>query len=439
MTISITNTILVAASSWVSRVVVVLAQFASIKILLNELGVADYAGYVIAMSIGGWVLLFDFGFGAALQNRISERRALNQPYNDAISFTFCISAFGLFAFMVIGAAFSGWLGPIFLGGGGGGSEAALADRFEIILILFGFSVLGGISYKVYFAEHKGYFANLFPAIAALIGLLFVLIFLPDCSGDKVTFALFIYNVPSAAIAIAVFLRLLTNRWSNPVFDMSLFQMASRFWIVAIMSAITLNLDYLIIGKRLSSGDVVVYQLVTKIFGLLYFVFSAVLSAVWPVFSEMLISGKGKEVAIIINRYVCTAVLITSFFTLCFCFFRKNISDYYFPVHDAVELEVPFIVLVGAYNVVLLVISVYSVALQSANITKVFIVWTPVQAILSVFGQWFLSGYFGIYGIIMGLLVSYLLVPFWLIPYSFKNLISEKSGSNGKGIDCDPKL
>jgi O-antigen/teichoic acid export membrane protein len=426
MGLPISNVFIVAISSWLSKVIVVIAQFVSIKILLSGLGVNDYAAYVISMSIGGWVLLFDFGFGTALQNRISQKRAMGESYGQTLTFAFCFAFVAVLSILSIGWVTSPTIAPLLFGNSDTLSDSISAERFKTILALFGFTALGSISYKVLFAEHKGYWANIFPAIGAICGLSFVAVMLPGYQGDKVIIALILYSIPNACIAMLVFGWLLQTRWIAPRFDKELCKVAGRFWLITLMSAATLNLDYLIINRQLSPADVVIYQLVTKIYGLLYFLFSAVLAAIWPVFSEMLVKNNYKEVQVIITRYVVIAILINFVFLGLFCLFRSEIANFYFSGKAVPVLEMPFLLLVGLYNMILLVISVYTVALQSANVTKVFMLWTPVQAIISVIGQWVLAEKFGIYGIIMGLLLSYLLVPFWLIPYTFRKMLIEKS-------------
>jgi O-antigen/teichoic acid export membrane protein len=106
------------------------------------------------------------------------------------------------------------------------------------------------------------------------------------------------------------------------------------------------------------------------------------------------------------------------FTIIFCIFKNNIASLYFGTKIA-DIDSSFIILVGIYNAILLTISAYTAALQSANITKVFLIWTPIQALVSILGQIACVGQWGIHGIVLGLMISYILVPLWIIPLTFK--------------------
>lgn len=53
-------------------------SFFSVPVLLEKIGVDDYAVWVTLTSLIGWLSLFDFGAGYSLRNRIAESKALNE-------------------------------------------------------------------------------------------------------------------------------------------------------------------------------------------------------------------------------------------------------------------------------------------------------------------------------------------------------------------------
>ena len=82
-------------------------SFFSVPVLLEKIGVDDYAVWVTLTSLIGWLSLFDFGAGYSLRNRIAESKALNETTAlETVmkgNFTFfCINA--LFALVVFGGS-----------------------------------------------------------------------------------------------------------------------------------------------------------------------------------------------------------------------------------------------------------------------------------------------------------------------------------------------
>jgi len=94
------------------------------------------------------------------------------------------------------------------------------------------------------------------------------------------------------------------------------------------------------------------------------------------------------------------------------------------------LHIPtrFILLVGGYQLVLIWVATFSTVLQSASLLRVFLVWTPLQSIVSLVGQWWLATHYGIYGIILGLLLSYWVMTVWFLPLVLYRHINAQAAS-----------
>lgn len=56
----------------------IILSFLTIKILVMRLGVDDYGTWATLKSLVAWIILFDFGLGYGLKNRISEEYAINR-------------------------------------------------------------------------------------------------------------------------------------------------------------------------------------------------------------------------------------------------------------------------------------------------------------------------------------------------------------------------
>ena len=76
----------------------------------------------------------------------------------------------------------------------------------------------------------------------------------------------------------------------------------------------------------------------------------------------------------------------------------------------------FFVLFIIYYIMRVISDTYAMFLQSVNYLKIFWIYTPFQALISISAQYFLSLKYGIYGIILGLIISFLLTSAWICPY-----------------------
>ncbi len=53
-----------------------------------------------------------------------------------------------------------------------------------------------------------------------------------------------------------------------------------------LSIIVLQTDYIVMSQKLSAADIIKYTVTMKIFGLMFFIYTAVLQALWPVCAEL---------------------------------------------------------------------------------------------------------------------------------------------------------
>ena len=73
--LKIPNHLIIAGSSWLSKIVIAGVQVASISYLLSILGEEKYAVFNLLTGLLVWCSAVDFGIGTGLQNYISECRA----------------------------------------------------------------------------------------------------------------------------------------------------------------------------------------------------------------------------------------------------------------------------------------------------------------------------------------------------------------------------
>ncbi|WP_156219686.1 MATE family efflux transporter [Pandoraea apista] len=425
----------VAATGWFSRIASASINLLSIRYLLRELGVEGYSAFALLGALLAWSVLADFGVGYSLQNHWSERRAAGRGSGDLLlaSALLLIPAAAICMFALY------WLSPLLANQYLQGVTITLTDaeRARVFFLagsLFIATSVGGVAYKLLFAEQLGWVAHLMPTIGTLIG--FALILVVDVS--KQPFPLYsavgLFYGPPALVAMVTFVYCMKH-YARPDArrggeDISragkiIARRAVGFFAFAAVSAVVLQADYMVMSQRLGSYDVVVYTLLTRAFGPAWFIYMALLQAIWPVCAELRVKGEWDSLRTLPYRYIGIGVVGVIVFCAALAIFRETL------VHMAsADVTVPLstIALFGVYFIMRVWTDTYGVMLQSMNVLRPFWILVPIQACLSFGLQWYLSGIFGINGLLMGLMLSFLMTVTFGLPAVFYRTVQKLSSA-----------
>ena len=106
-------------------------------------------------------------------------------------------------------------------------------------------------------------------------------------------------------------------------------------------------------------------------------------------------------------------------TLAVILFRHIIVGL-FRVQQAIHFPISLLIFFGVYVCMRVWTDTYTTALQASNRMKVFLLQTPIQAVISIIVMLLLAR-FDLIGIMIALILSYILVPCWVVPwYHYKN-------------------
>jgi O-antigen/teichoic acid export membrane protein len=420
--------LLVTVSAWVSRILTAVIQLFSIRILLSGLGTERYSAYLLLASLAGWYSLLDFGLGSSLQNFVAEQRAKSESYAAYVRAT-ALLALPVLA-LAVGVLYltAPMLAPFFLKQVGALSGDEKTRAFFLSGLLFSGTTVGSIVYKLWYAEQKGYLANLLPAVASLMGLGGIWLVMNCSLEEKLLGSLLAFNLPPATLSLLALARILIATKGSSATSAVLKPLllrALKFWVFTLMVAATLQIDYLIMSQLLAAQDVVVYNITTRIFGIGYFLFSSLLAALYPSFTAFMMQGRWAELRHMLKRNLTLGLLGMLVFTGIMAFSMPWVLPIFAPRSLGLHIPTSFILLVGTYQLALIWVSVFSTVLQSASLLRVFLVWTPLQAIVSATCQWWLAKQYGVYGIILGLLISYLVIAVWFLPLTLRRHIRER--------------
>jgi len=416
----ISRHLLVAGSAWASRIVTALVQLASVRILMDSLGLENYAVFALLTALAGWLTLADLGIGVSVQNHISESRAKGQRYDELIAASGMIAVMLLLVTVIALYFISPYVAPQFL------THFTFMNEGEKVQLFFlagafsiGFGV-GSIAYKVWYAEQRGHLSNIVPTIASIVGFVGLLMSSQAPVEERLFLSLVAFLAPTAFLPLAALaMQQFRCDYKHSERKLSdtvriIMKRGLHFWFFAVMAAGVLQIDYIVMSQFLDAHDIAAYNLSTKIFGLAFFFYYAILLALWPIFAEALANRKWEAVRRHVRKYLI--------FGLIFMFVCTTLLMWLMPVaveilapKETIIIPVGFILLLGIYQMIRVWTDTFSMVLQSMNDLKPFWIYVPIQAILSIALQWALVPVYGINGIILGLIASFAFTVIWALP------------------------
>jgi O-antigen/teichoic acid export membrane protein len=416
----------VMLSGWVSRLIIAPTQLIAIPIFYQKLGLQDFAIFIVLTSLTSWYALMDFGIGTALQNYISEYRAQNK--NPAILLTNVFPLIMLlllilaFAIILLGGLLKAWLFAHL-------PNTLSSINFDFNLILYCWYFVLLISSKIFFAYQKGFYGYFYQSIAYLALLVaMVLIHILDIHLSLNT-ALYIWVSPLFLSALIGFVHIYLAsgaqfklfRWDKE-FHRQFKNRAFQFWFTSLSANGVLAVDYLVIVKLLSAKDIVTYNIVNKIFIMMLFAYSAFLSGLWPVLAERYARNTQLDYKLAerdIRHGILGGIVFMIFMTTGIIFFRNTIV-HLFNMAQEVQLSITLLLLFGVYGCLRVWSDTYAVALQARNLIKIFLIQTPIQAVIAIIAMLILSK-FHLIGIMSALIISFVTIPCLILPfYHYKN-------------------
>lgn len=412
--------LLVAASAWGSRVVTAATGLFMVRILTRSLGTEQYAAYAILGGLAGWYSLADMGLGSSLQNFISERRAKGDPFEEYIA---AAAATGFIFLLLFGAALfvaSDGLGGIVLRHFALFSPGQKGYYFLVYGLLAVASAIGGISFRIWFAVQKGYLANLLPAAASVLSFLLVLAVSVTEQSRSLFWMILAGFGPLAVMSLLIFAAQAARlRCRITAFDGGVLRplvvRGLKFWLSGVLAAGVLQIDYLVMSQYLVPKDIVVYNLSSKIFLLIFFVYSSLLSAIWPVFAEATAAGDWAGLFRHVRKIIFLGVALVLAGTLLFALFKDQIIALLSP-KEAVDVPYGLIALFGLYYLLRAWSDVFGIVLQSMSYMRPFVIYIPFQALINVLVQVVVTRAMGVTGILVGLIISYILTAAWIAPW-----------------------
>jgi O-antigen/teichoic acid export membrane protein len=413
---------LTTLGAWGARIVQAVAQIMMITLLTQILGVEEYTAYILITGLVGWYTLADLGIGISLQNTISELKAKNKDFKSHILLAQIILLFFLFVFCLIMFWVSDVIASHFL------ENLNIQENKNNAFFWAGVMMVGAAifsaSYKIWYAEGKGHWANIIPAIASIISLVaFYIIQQIAPKNNQLLWTLTAYLLPLAVLPMFFFARQLINGIHLLVWDMQvirfLIKRGAHFFLFGLLATVVLQVDYIVISQSCSSQEIIAYNTLTRIFGLGFFVYNALLLALWPIIAEKIAREEWSDTIKIIKKYLPMGIVFMALFAVFLIFSMPHILPILIK-NSHVAVTPSLILLFGFYYIIRVWTDTFAVVLQSMSDLRPFWVTVLPQALISIVAQIYLAKIYGIYGIILGLSLSFILTSVWYLPMRVKS-------------------
>ncbi|EOF2573909.1 MATE family efflux transporter [Salmonella enterica subsp. enterica serovar Typhimurium] len=418
--LKIPSHLIVAGSSWLSKIIIAGVQLASISYLISILGEEKYAIFSLLTGLLVWCSAVDFGIGTGLQNYISECRAKNKSYDSYIKSALHLSFIAIIFFIALFYIFSGVISAKYLSS----FHEVLQDKTRMLFftscLVFSSIGIGAIAYKILFAELVGWKANLLNALSYMIGMLGLLyIYYRGISVD-IKLSLIVLYLPVGMISLCYivyrYIKLYHVKTTKSHY-IAILRRSSGFFLFTLLSIVVLQTDYMVISQRLTPADIVQYTVTMKIFGLVFFIYTAILQALWPICAELRVKQQWKK----LNKMIGVNILLGSLYVVgCTIFIYLFKEQIFSVIAKDINYQVSILsfMLIGIYFCIRVWCDTYAMLLQSMNYLKILWILVPLQAIIGGIAQWYFSSTLGISGVLLGLIISFALTVFWGLPLTY---------------------
>jgi len=388
------------------------------RYLIELIGINNYAAHAVIMSLCAWIVILNFGIPSTIQNIIAKRRELGLDCIrlNKTAFRLIITIYIiLIPILLIGAILIKNI--IF-------ESNVYLSNYVIFIYLIGFLTSGFILFftQTLYAIHKPIWPNILSGILSAITLLGVII-LRAFDEKSLTLIALIYSFPQ----LLIFAILISNyEWKNwDRYDTTslheIVNKAKGFLLFSILGTATLSVDYIILSRIVMPVEISIYNIVQKVFMIILIAYGIILTSSWTTISELMHSCRFREVILLIYKLLRLGCILIFSIGVFFVYFTEEII--FFLSNGKITYEEKFLSsLFLLYISIRIFTDTYATVLLSNDNTNMVNLTIPIQCCLGIFLQYQLSKLYGVEGILIGLIFSFILTATWVLPFKFYKLV-----------------
>lgn len=407
-------------AGWIARALVIILSLVNSRLLIELVGVDGLAVQSILISLMVWFALLNLGIPSAVQNLISRYRAENRDY-EKLKQTACNALLVLFVVLLPLVMVIGSTVKLFLLG-----KYPYVATSAVILFCIGtfISGLGLLFNQILYAEQRGEWPNIYPAINALC-VTACLLFFRWAAVDDFNLVLMAFVIPNLLVlALGMTQARAFRIW---VLDrhhlVEIWRDCRGFALFAFLAAGVLGIDYLVMSRLLSAQEIAVYSITQRVFMALFSVHAIILTSAWSGVSEVLFAKQWKIARRSIRNLLLFGISAGTILGGIAILLMGQVADL-ISHHKITYVPLSLSLLFLIYVLLRIWSDTFAMGLLSIGETKILNRYVPFQAIVSIVGQVILGSKYGTTGIMFGLIISFILTAAWILPVKFYKITSE---------------
>lgn len=390
--------------AYFSRILSMILSIVITKLFIESLSIDEFGSLSLWLSFSPWLSLFNLGLPVIFQNRISLHKSQNRNSDVIIQHS---HDFSKLVFILILA-----LSLVVLFFSSSNSTA--------VVLMIVVSLILNSMIQVYSSIMYGFLLNDLPNhIPLIVNVIIISSFFLLRSFVSVQLSIGLSYLLSSFIVLIISILFVPRIDKfNLYIDLSFLRIYSKEIIsmckVIILSNIVTALDFYFISRFDNSLSLFNYSFLTKIF-LLAITFQSVLMAnYWTRFSDFYYN-KRKEKFIHLLKSILILSIGFTFFLLVLFFIFQDFIYHFLGSGKTIFIDNRFVFLVFFIYLIKVFSNVFASVLQSIGKFDNMFNYVLAQAIMAFVLQLSLGWFYGVYGVLIGILLSYLFTAAWYLP------------------------
>jgi O-antigen/teichoic acid export membrane protein len=374
-----------------------------VPLLINTLTVYNYGIWLTITSLVAWVTLFDIGIGNGLRNNLSEALAKDNisEANIFISTSYVVLFLFTIIFAVIFTIINFFLDWSIILNVSNDMSSELKKIISIVFYFFSIQFVLNLINSILLAFQR-------PALSSLI--LFI--------GQLLSFIIIWISVKIFVVDSFVYLSALIS--IIPVLVLFIFS----FYIfkLQIITLIIFQTNNLIIAHKLGPSFVTDYNIAYKYIGIIAMIFAIILTPFWSATTEAYHRDDLKWIREIVLKlnFIWVGMLLIGCGLIYF-----STELYYLWVGDNIIVDKKLLFLLLIYFTIYMRYGIYGYIINGIGKVKLQLIITGIIAILYIPTTLFFAESFGLYGIILSMILFILINAVWSQLQYFK-LVNKKA-------------
>jgi O-antigen/teichoic acid export membrane protein len=408
---------LTAIASVMAKSITIATSLITVPLTLNYLGAERYGLWMTISSVIAMMVFADFGIGNGLMNAVAEaygkddKDAIKSHVANAVVILGIIAVVILFVFFVV-YPFIQW-GPFF------NVRTVLAIQesgpaLAAFMVCFALGVPTSIVQRVQMGIQQGFASSLWLAGGSILGLLLTLTVI-HFKGGLPWLVMALAGSPVIILLLNGFAFFLVQR-RDLLPDMlhisnkgmkRILHGGMLFFVLQLTVSIAFASDNIIIAKVINTEAVSQYSIVSKLFEGVVIIIGYLFAPLWPAYGEAKARGDRAWIKKTLRRSMtATFIAVIVAAPLLVAFYKPLLALWVGPQHIF-----PF-ALVVAYAVWMVLKGLgatYSMFLNGMNILRFQLILAVLFMLSSLFLKYVFVIRFGLTGIVIGTMISYILV------------------------------